>query len=426
MNYKQAMEYIHDAGWNRSMLGTERIKALLEQLGNPQDSMKYIHIAGTNGKGSTAAMLSSVLKQCGYKTGLYTSPYIFRFNERIQINNRMITNSDIARLTDIVRQKADMIYSHPTQFELITALAFLFFQEKQCDIVVLEVGMGGEFDATNVISASELDIITAIGMDHVKELGPEIQDIASAKAGIIKKEDTVISYGHNPEADLVIQNRCSVMKAELICPDFDKIHVQGYDTSGQIVSYGDIRNIVLPLLGSYQKYNLAVVLEAVYALRKKGYTIRDRDVKKGIRLTSWPARFEIVSDEPFFIVDGGHNPHGVDGTVSSLKTLFPGKKFIFILGVMADKDYPTMLNSILPLAEFCYTVRPDNERALDPFQFCEEIRKRGVMAEACSTVHDGVLNALANAGKDGIVCAMGSLYMSGEVIKEYKKIRRNP
>ena len=415
MTYEEALSYIHSICWKGSKLGLDRTRELLGKLDDPQKELKFIHIAGTNGKGSTAAMLSSILEEAGYRVGLYTSPFINRFNERMQVNHQPIPDEELAALTEYVRPHADAMADSPTEFELITALAMVWFARQKCDIVVLEVGMGGELDSTNIIDVPEAAVIAAMGLDHVKELGPTMADIARAKAGIIKEGGRVVSYGGNPEADEVIAAVCRARKASLRQPDFSAIVPGDFGLEGQTFSYKGWRGLRIPLVGAYQMNNAAVVLETVEVLRQRGWNISDEAVRQGLADTRWPARFEVLRRDPVFIVDGGHNPHGIRATAESLSRLFPGRKITFVTGVMADKDVEHILGLIVPLAEQFFTVRPDNPRAMDAGELAARIEAMGAKATACASVQDGVDRAIQAEGPHGVACALGSLYMSGEV-----------
>ena len=415
MTYEEALSYIHSICWKGSKLGLDRTRELLGKLDDPQKELKFIHIAGTNGKGSTAAMLSSILEEAGYRVGLYTSPFINRFNERMQVNHQPIPDEELAALTEYVRPYADAMADSPTEFELITALAMVWFARQKCDIVVLEVGMGGELDSTNIIDVPEAAVIAAMGLDHVKELGPTMADIARAKAGIIKEGGRVVSYGGNPEADEVIAAVCRARNASLCQPDFSAIVPGDFSLEGQTFSYKGRRGLRIPLVGAYQMNNAAVVLETVEVLRQRGWNISDEAVRKGLADTRWPARFEVLRRDPVFIVDGGHNPHGIRATAESLSRLFPGRKITFVTGVMADKDVEHILGLIVPLADQFFTVRPDNPRAMDAGELAARIEAMGAKATACASVRDGVDRAIQAEGPHGVACALGSLYMSGEV-----------
>lgn len=415
MTYEEALSYIHSICWKGSKLGLDRTRELLGKLNDPQKELKFIHIAGTNGKGSTAAMLSSILEEAGYRVGLYTSPFINRFNERMQVNHQPIPDEELAALTEYVRPHADAMADSPTEFELITALAMVWFARQKCDIVVLEVGMGGELDSTNIIDVPEAAVIAAMGLDHVKELGPTMADIARAKAGIIKEGGRVVSYGGNSEADEVIAAVCRARNASLCQPDFSAIVPGDFGLEGQTFSYKGWRGLRIPLVGAYQMNNAAVVLETVEVLRQRGWSVSDEAVRQGLADTRWPARFEVLRRDPVFIVDGGHNPHGIRATAESLSRLFPGRKITFVTGVMADKDVEHILGLIVPLADQFFTVRPDNPRAMDAGELARRIEAMGAKATACASVRDGVDQAIQAEGPHGVACALGSLYMSGEV-----------
>ena len=415
MTYNEALSYIHSVCWKGSIPGLSRTQELLKKIGNPEKSLKFIHIAGTNGKGSTAAMLSSILEAAGYRVGLYTSPFINRFNERMQVNHVCIGDEELSELTEFIRPHADSMADSPTEFELITALALEYFKRKACDIVVLEVGMGGALDSTNIIDTPEAAVLCAMGYDHTKELGETMTEIASAKAGIIKPHTQVVSYGQNEEAQAVFEKVCKETGSTLRTPDYAALTPGTFDLTGQTFSYGAWKDLWIPLVGVYQMNNAAVVLTAVEALREEGWNLSDEAVRQGLRNTSWPARFEVLRRDPVFIVDGGHNPHGIRATAESLKRIFPGKKFVFVTGVMADKDVEHILGLIVPLAERFYTVTPDNPRAMKADVLAGRIAAMGAEAIPCGSVAEGVQAAMDYAGKDGVCCALGSLYMSGDV-----------
>ena len=415
MNYSEALSYIHSVCWKGSVPGLSRTRELLGKLGNPEQSLKFIHIAGTNGKGSTAAMLSSILEEAGYTVGLYTSPFINRFNERMQVNHTCIGDEELAELTDYVRPYADSMADSPTEFELITAIAMEFFKRKHCDIVVLEVGMGGALDSTNVIDTPEVAVIAAMGFDHTRELGSTMTEIASAKAGIIKPHGDVVIYGQNPEAEAVFERVAAEQQSTLSRPDYSQLIPGDFSLEGQSFSYGTWKDLRIPLVGAYQLNNAAVVLTAVEVLRRKGWSVSDDAVREGLAHTRWPARFEVLHRDPVFIVDGGHNPHGIRATAESLQRIFPGQKFVFVTGVLADKDVEHILGLIVPMARRFYTVTPPNPRAMQADVLAQRIQAMGADAIPCNSIPQAVASAMDFAGPDGVVCALGSLYMSGDV-----------
>lgn len=415
MNYEEAVAYIHSIYWRGSKLGLVRVTELLELMGNPQDSLKFVHVAGTNGKGSTTTMISNILRASGYTVGSFISPYVTRFNERIQLNNREIEDDELAELTDYVRTFADAMPNSPTEFEVITAIAFEYYKRKNCDIVVVEVGLGGKLDSTNVIKTPEVAVITPIDFDHTHVLGNTLAEIASAKAGIIKKSGIVVTHPQHKEALDVLAETSSEQNAKLIIADTSPIKLNERSIDGQCFDYGDYKNLKIRLAGSYQLYNSAVALNAIFALRSRGWNIPDDAVYNGLANAKWPARFEVLSKDPIFIVDGGHNPHGVRGTLSSLMNYFPNEKITFILGVMADKDVSEIVSLLAPVAESFYTAAPNNDRAMPAEQLAELIKKFGVPATPCASVSDAVHAAISHVEKGGKICAVGSLYMAGEV-----------
>lgn len=422
MTYEEALKYIHSVSWRGSKLGLERTRELLEKIGNPEKKLKFIHIAGTNGKGSVSAMLASVLKEAGYKTGLNTSPYILKFNERMQINGQPIGNNELAELTGYVSKFADTMSDPPTEFELITVIAFEYFKRNGCDIVVLETGMGGELDSTNVIDAPELAVITTIDYDHVRELGPTMRDIASAKAGIIKQNGKVLFYGENPEAEAVIREKCAQVNASLAIPDFSDIKNKEISLERLRFDFGAYKGISVPLVGIYQFKNAVVALSAIDIIRNNGWRIPDEAIYKGMANVKWRGRFEVFMRRPLFISDGGHNPQGVRSAIESFQAHLPGRKAVFLLGIMADKDIDHMINQIAPVAAEFVTVTPDNPRAMPAEKLKERLLQFGKPVTACASVLSGVKTALAHAGKEGIVFALGSLYLYREVYYAVKSI----
>lgn len=420
MTYEEALKYIHSTCWLGSKPGLSRTRELLEKLDNPQKKLKFIHVAGTNGKGSFCAMISSVLTAAGYKTGLFTSPYILSFNERMKINGSDIKNERLAELTEKIMPLAEAMEDHPTEFELITCLAFQYFHEENCDIVVLETGMGGELDSTNVIENPELCVITAISLDHTAFLGDTIEKIAKAKAGIIKPGCVCLNYSNEKNADAVIENTAKMQNAFILKPQYDTIIEKEYSLKGHLFSYADMQDIYLPLLGDYQLKNAAMCISAAKILKDKGYSITENDIRSGLKNTKWPARFELLGEDPVFIVDGGHNPQGIRATASSLKSLLPGKKVNLIFGVMKDKDYEEMLKVILPYCNKVFAVTPNNPRALDSNTLCKAIRTIKTPAFAFYDINEAVKAAL-NEGSP--ILAAGSLYMSADIRNAYFKLK---
>jgi len=421
MNYEQALEYIHAVQWAGHKPGLSRTRTLLAALGDPQRQLRFVHIAGTNGKGSTAAMMASCLRKAGYRVGLYTSPFINRFNERIQVDGQQIGDQELVELVEKVRPAAEAMTDVPTEFEIITALGMLYFAQKQCDVVVLEVGLGGTLDSTNVIEHPECAVITALGMDHVKELGPTLADIAAAKAGIIKEGCPVVSYGGVPEADAVIRRVAAEKHAQLTEVDFGRLQVDGGDLDQVTFDFDGLDRVRLPLIGSYQPRNAALAITALRVMREKGWNIPESAIRAGLETVQWAGRFELLRHHPAFVLDGSHNSHGMAATVQSLRDRFPGQKFVFLVSIMADKDVDKMLELLAPLAVRFVTVAAHTPRAMPAQTLAEHIRRYGCTAEAAPTIEAGVKRAV-ELGGEGPVCALGTLYFSGDVRKAFAEL----
>ncbi|MCI8401666.1 MAG: bifunctional folylpolyglutamate synthase/dihydrofolate synthase [Lachnospiraceae bacterium] len=422
MTYEEALSYIHSVIWRGKRLGLTRIQELLMRMGNPEKKLKFVHIAGTNGKGSTAAMTASVLQEAGYRTGLFISPFIHCFNERMQINGSPISDEELVEVTASIRPLAEAMEDKPTEFELITALAFAYFYRNHCDIVVLEVGLGGAMDSTNVIDTPEAAVITALGLDHTKELGGAIEEIARAKAGIIKKNSRVVFYGRNEAALPVIRKAVENSGSTLVMPDYDRLHVRSRDLTGQTFSYEDYENLRIALLGVYQLYNAAVVIETVRELRKGGWQIHDEALRTGLLHTRWTGRLERIGSHPDIFVDGSHNPQGVKATAESLKTYFPGGGITFLVGVLADKDAVNMIKELPSLASSFVTVTPPSMRGMTAEELAglmQSITDRPVAA--AESLEEGCRMALEAAGEDGVVCAIGSLYTVGDLTRIFRQ-----
>ena len=439
MTYEEALEYIHSVCWQRNVPGLARIGELLAKLGDPQKSLRFIHVAGTNGKGSTCAMLASVLQKAGYRVGLYTSPFIVRFNERMQIDGEQIPDAELAEITEYVKPHAADMAEKPTEFELITAIALVYFARHGCDFVVLEVGMGGRLDPTNIIEAENtaVSVITGIAMDHTAFLGDTDVKIAAEKAGIIKKGVPVVFGGaHTPvgakedcEVDPVACAAVIAAKAEEMGAPYSESHPElisdlRADIFGARFDFGEYEFFEIPLAGVYQPYNAATVFAALEILVSQGVKLTLKAVREGLEAVKWPGRFEILCREPLVISDGGHNPEGIDAAVESAKTYFK-KKIQLISGVMADKDYAHMARRMGEVACRAFTVRPDSYRALSASEFAKVFEQGGVPAEGFATVKDAVFAAMDAGLENGTpTLCLGSLYMYGEVksaVEEYMK-----
>lgn len=412
-------------------LGLTRIRRLMHLLGNPQQQLRFVHIAGTNGKGSTAAYIHSILCSAGYKTGLFTSPYIINFEERIRINDASIPLNvlhDIGlRVRDAALRVQQECNEHPTEFELITAAALLYFAQECCDIVVLEVGLGGRLDSTNVISTPDVAVITRIGLDHMALLGSTCEEIAHEKAGIIKDGGHVVAWNdENASVNKVFQDACRTHHATLIMPSFEQVQCLGitelsvpYENVMQRFSYQG-EQYKTHLLGSYQPYNAVLAIEAARVLRSRGFTIPQTALHEGIASTRWLGRFDVRStcnDWRCVVCDGGHNPQGARALAQSLDRAFPHTKCVFVMSVLADKNYEAMIDALLDYACLWVCVTPPSPRALSAHDACACVSRKAHERNATFSVcearsYDDAITLIQNStASQGVpVIFFGSLY----------------
>ncbi|NMA37390.1 MAG: bifunctional folylpolyglutamate synthase/dihydrofolate synthase [Papillibacter sp.] len=418
--YQEALDYILGTPNPGSVYERNVINTLLKELGDPQKGMKYVHIAGTNGKGSTSAFMASILRCAGYRTGLYTSPYIQRFNERIQVNGEQIPDEAIAEITTEIAAATERVqaqgYRRPTIFELITALGFVWFKRSRCEIVVLEVGMGGRLDATNSIDESEVAAIVNIGFDHMEFLGDTLPLIAGEKAGIIKQGGNVVLYAQSEEVENVIKKACADKNASLRISDSSLALIKSYDLDGIVFDFGPYKDLHISLLGSYQVRNACTSVTITEALREKGWNISDKALYEGLKKAHWPGRLELLQREPVVIVDGAHNPQGVEALMEAMSLLFPEKKLNIVIAVLADKDYASSIEIAKPHAKKFYTVSPPSYRALSSEQLADEIHHHSsVPVDAFDSIPAALRSALAESKNDDVICIFGSLYQVGEI-----------
>lgn len=418
MNYAEALEYIHGTKKYSTKPGLLRIENLLREMGDPHKKMKYVHIAGTNGKGSSTAMMGSVLIQAGYKTGLFISPYLERFNERMQINNNPISDDDLVKFTMKTKNHiADMLDKgmlHPTEFELLTAMAFDYWAANGCDFVSLEVGMGGRLDATNVIDAPEVAMIVSISFDHTHYLGNTISEIAWEKCGIVKPGTEVVCYADQPQEALdKIREICIERGAPLIVPNKEEVKIIETGLFGSRISYKGIETTV-PLMGAHQVYNAIGVIEAARALARRGYNITDEIIAKGIAETKWVGRLEPICSSPYCIIDAAHNPDSVRSLAQTIDTLFKDRKIVAVMGMLADKNYALCIPEIARRCEIFVAAQPDSPRALDVNETARLAAEHCSNVFAQSSIQEAVDKAFELAGEDGMVLICGSLYLIGE------------
>lgn len=413
LTYEQAIEYIETKTWSTTRLGLGRTRELLHRLGDPQKKLRFVHVAGSNGKGSACAMIASVLQQAGYKTGLYTSPHLMSFCERFQINGQWISEDDLAKVTEIVKDPAEQMEDHPSQFELSTALAMVYFLQEHCDIVVMEVGMGGELDSTNVIDAPEVAVLMNIGLEHTEYLGDTLEKIAYTKGGILKTGCDAVLYPNVPEVEQTIEKICAEREIPLHKVKADDLQIIQQSMYEQTFLWKG-EEYRIPLSGDHQCKNAVTALETLRVLQDRGWQIDSNDLKEGLRKTSWPARMEVLCEDPLFLLDGGHNPQCIESLAKNIRNLFPGQKIAYLLGILGDKDYRLMLEEIKDTAGQAVCVTPNSERALSAEELtavAEEVL--GCPAEAADSIEKGLERILSSDQTPKV--AVGSLYMAGEL-----------
>lgn len=416
MDYQQAVDYIESSALPRGRYGLERLKQALELLGNPQHKVRFVHVAGTNGKGSCAAMLASVLKEAGYRTGLYISPHLRRYNERMQVDGVDISDDDLIRAAQRVKEVCEQLGGTPIVFEVLTLMALWYFAERRCDFVVLEVGIGGKLDATNCIPAPATALIAQLGFDHTETLGSTIEEIAAQKGGIAKPGSQLVMAEQEPAALRVVEQLCREQGCGFTVADPERLQVLSTSPEGQRLRDRTYGELLLPLAGSHQVKNAANVLTVVEVLKGEGFAIPDRAVRQGIERTVWPARFERLSRSPDFILDGGHNPQCVQAAVQALQDYYPGKKVVFLTGMMKDKDSAAMLAKMAEVAKAFVCLHADSERAFGAQELAREIENTlSLAAYPAASAQEGCALAQRLAGEQGVVCALGSLYLAGEI-----------
>ncbi len=421
MNYQQALGYLHSACRFNGAPTLERMRVLMHRLGDVQTNMRFVHVAGTNGKGSTACMLARVLEKAGYKTGLFVSPYVYDFRERISVNGMMIPKDDLIRLCERVRAAAENMTQPPTAFELVSAVGFLYFAEQNCDITVLEVGLGGRFDATNIIQTPLLSIITAVSMDHTAVLGNTLSEIAFEKCGIIKEGGCVICCpSQAPEIISFIKEVSKQRNNRFVLPDRNALQVLSSDINGLSFAYRD-ESYALRLAGDFQADNAATVIEAAAALSDFGWNITGAQLHDGLAVCKMNARFEKVCDRPPIFLDAGHNPQSVDQLLRLLSPLRT-QGITMIFTVMRDKDYAYAIDRLSRYADHFFAVAPsDCPRALAPSEICASAEKHCADTRAFSEVGAAVSAALQTVGS-GVMVICGSFYLMNEAKENLKKL----
>lgn len=416
--YTRSLSYIHSLLKFGTRPGLERVSALLDELGRPQDKLKFVHVAGTNGKGSFCTMMSEMLKSAGYKTGLFTSPYVFDFRERIQINGEMISEEELCEITADVKAAAEKIAKmdlQPTEFEFITAAALKYFADKNCDIVVLEVGLGGRLDSTNIIKTPLLSAIMSISLDHMAVLGDTVEKIAAEKSGIIKENGVTVCFSRQDEKAEKIIRKTAEGKGNVYIKSSPKdIKVLSCDLSGTKAVYKDME-IFIPLIGEHQVYNAQTAVDAALALNDRDLNISPENIIDGISKARIPARTELFGKNPLTILDGAHNREGVEALLSNLNKFLKGRKLTVIMGMMEDKEYEFAADEISKLAKTFTATLPSNPRAVSPKVLAEIAEKNCSDVFICENPTEAYREVYEKAQKDDIILVCGSLYLAGDV-----------
>lgn len=424
MDYQEAIEFIHSTYKFGSKLGLSNITKLTELLGNPQNSYKIIHIAGTNGKGSTSNIIHDVLMAAGYRTGLFISPYLEEFTERIQINKVHIDKESLARITSLVKEKIEIMleegYNHPTEFEVVTAIGFKYFEEQNIDFLVLEVGLGGRFDATNVVSNTLVSVITSISYDHMEYLGDTLEKISFEKAGIIKENSSVVIY---PQEDNIVNTITDIAKTRNArCYLTDKNNIAKIDGNlgGQWFRYlkndvFDLPEVKISFLGEHQLYNALTALRTLEIIKLSGYNITEESILTGLASVKFAGRFEILHENPVIVIDGGHNIDGIKAFSKAVKENFGDNKITLFFGILKDKNPDDVLEYLIPLCNKVYTLTPNNPRAMKASDLAALIKGSYDIDVTVIDDYENIINIVKNAGKNDYIAFVGSLYMIGDV-----------
>lgn len=428
MNYKETLEYIENNLKGGCNPGLDRIENLLKLLGNPHKHIKAVHIAGTNGKGSVTAMLSSILKEAGYKVGTYISPHLITITERYLINGIRIDEETFAKYFSVIKSSIDKMKADgleiPTQFEALTALAFLYFKDMNIDIGVIEVGLGGRYDATNVLD-SIMSVITSISYDHMNILGESIEEIAYEKAGIIKSNQITVLYPQRfKKAEEVIEQVCKEKNSICVKVSEDNVVQKEFSLEGQKMDYyfNDIiyKDIMLPLLGDHQLLNAAVTISAAVKLNELGFALNEDSIRKGISKVEWPGRLSIIYKKPFIVIDGAHNEDGIYVLAKAVKKYFKDENIVILMGMLKDKNHKDSISILAPMAKQIIATEPNSDRALSAEELAEEAREFCREVYAISNISEALKKAIDIAGNHSIILVCGSLYLIGEIYEIIK------
>lgn len=423
MNYREAMEYIEELGRYGSVMGLASMEELCARLGNPQDELKFVHVAGTNGKGSIVAYVSTILQKAGYQVGRYISPTVSDYRERFWINGRMITQSALCKYLEPVREAAEAMAAegmpHPTAFEVETAVAFLYFLDKRCELVVLETGLGGATDATNVVNTTLAAVFASISRDHMGILGESLEQIAAVKSGIIKNKCYVISVKQQPEVLKVLKQASLLRKARFYTADVDRAKNVRYGVAKQYFTYDRYKDLAVTMAGQVQIENAVAAVEVITALGRLGYPVREEQLRQGLLETRWRGRFDVIGKKPLFIADGAHNEDAARKLAESIRFYFTNRRILYIMGMLKDKEYDKVILDTYALAEHIITVTPPaGERALHAYELAQAVSRYHDSVTAADSIQEAVEIAylLAGQDKETVIIAFGSLSYLGELI----------
>lgn len=424
MNYQEVLNYVDELKKYGSVPGLASVERLCERLGNPQDELKFIHIAGTNGKGSVLAFCSEILKASGYRTGRYISPTIFEYRERIQLNKRPISQKEMCRLMELMKNLCEEIvaegFPHPTAFEIETAMAFYYFKEQKCDIVVLETGLGGELDATNIVKTTILEIFTSISLDHMGVLGGSLSEIAKNKAGIMKTGSRVVALKGDDDVMKVLAGRAKELSIPLRIADPAELKGMNSSLEKQSFHYGEYRNLTIHMAGKYQLENAMLAVCAMEELVRAGVPVKEKAVYKGLSDAQWPGRFQVLAKSPLFIADGAHNRDAAVRLAQSIQFYFTKRRIIYIIGILRDKEQDEILKATCPLASQILTVPTTGERGFSSYELACVAKEYHGNVTAVDSVQEAVELAYLFSDKNTVVIAFGSLSYLGNLINIVK------
>ncbi|MFO7888466.1 MAG: folylpolyglutamate synthase/dihydrofolate synthase family protein [Eubacteriales bacterium] len=427
MDYKESMEYIHSTYRFGSKLGLDNITRLMNKLNNPQDSINIIHVAGTNGKGSIAAMIQAILTKSGYSTGFFVSPYLEKFTERIQIDNKEISEKDLSEITSKVKTAVEEIleegFNHPTEFEIVTAIGFLYFFKKNVDFLILEVGLGGRYDATNVIKKSLISIIASISLEHTEYLGNTVEKIAFEKAGIIKKNNDVVIYPQAENIIEVIKNQANKKDSTTHIPKNNNLKVK---SSGKLFYESEeflIENLTFKFYGNHQLKNLLVAIKTAEILKNKNFKISNESIKKGLETATMPGRFEVVQQKPYIIIDVAHNKDGIDAFTETIGSFLAHKRLVLFIGMLNDKNPENINSKLLELADEIYTLTPKSNRAITSDNLKNVLLNISKTNKITALYSYTEAVKIARSKDDKTISAfIGSFYMVGQIRTLIKKL----